>query len=130
MQYIHSDSIRVQLLLVKGTEFETLASASLPLRGMLDGSEMGSAHFHAVELRSGGDNSPVVGKVNVSVTMLKSIAQQAHSFMSQWAPVGRAVSVVGASGGVGQAPSDNMELFEPFTRKVSLLNPETLNPKL
>ena len=124
MQYIHSDSLRVQLLLVKGTEFETLASASLPLRAMLDGSEMGSAHFHAVELKSGGDKSPVVGRVNVSVTMLRSIAQQAHSFMSQWAPMGRAVSVGGAAGGVGQAPSDSMELFEPFIRKVSFPNPK------
>ena len=115
----------MQLVRVRGTDFEPLASAALPLRGMLESPELGSSYFHAAELREGGaPGGAVVARVNVSLSMLRSITPQVHHFLSQWLAstggraAGRGDEVARVQSVVGGAGNERTDLMEPFVRKV------------
>ena len=124
LHFLYYDSLSLQLMLVRGLEFHAIAEARVPLRPLIeDVTSTGPPRLDTcLELLATDDRGVgPVGRVNLSVQIQASIAEQARHFVSR-----QQVAASSSPGSIQRLPSaagldktrEKTALLEEFSRHV------------
>lgn len=118
LAYLRDEALVVQLLRVRGAEFEPLASLRVPLAELLEGKQ-DSVELKACELKTNA--GVLVGRVDVSAEIQGSIAKEAKAFNEAAAEGGVQEAVGRIRDASDKAPfraAGGVEVLEAMSRTV------------
>jgi len=134
LHYLYYDRLQLQLLYVRGLDFDTIAQAALPLRALIEGASSASSstrHSARLELTTAGEAGAQrhgsaagpVAHVNISLVVHAKFAERARDFISRQQAAASPSAVSTSSlqrrpSGAADRKQEQVALLEEFPRHV------------